>query len=163
MGRSQWFTVAAFAGVLAFGPAAATQCGGPGSGPLPTTTTTTTEAPFAPYHQVVVAPSDAPAGAVVNVRGSGCASDAGEINIYLETTESPSTHLATSFAVAWPSWLPGPGNWSADLTIPQGVAPGSDYIIDAQCWGDGTPFHQPGIQVEYFAYDTYPFTVDAAS
>lgn len=157
MFRSRLFTIATFAGVLAFGAAAVTQCGTPGSGPSPSTTTTTTMAPLEPQGQLGVAPSDGPAGTVVRVQGSFCRSDAGHIEVFLATTEAPSTRLSESDAIAVSTL---PANWSVELTIPQGTASGSDYVIEAQCWGDGTGLGHPGQQVEYFAYTGSSFTVD---
>jgi len=153
MFRSRLFTIVTFAGVLAFGAAAITQCGPGSSGPPPTTTTTTT----VPQGQVALTPSDGVAGTVVSVRGSGCVSDAGHVEVFLATTEAPSTRLAESDTVVVNAQ---PGNWGVELTIPQSTASGSDYVITAQCWGDGTPFGHGGQQVLYFAYDPHPFTVD---
>ena len=156
MRRSRFLTVVTLAGVLAFGTAALTRCGPGGSGPPPTSTTTTTAISLPP-RQLIVAPTDGPAGAIVSAQGTGCLSDAGHIEVFLATTENPTTRLVESDAIAQST---EPGSWSVELTIPQGVAPGSDYVIEAQCWGDGTPFGHPGQQVEYFAYDSQPFTVD---
>ena len=159
MFRSRLFTVVAIAGVLAFGTAALTQCS-PGIDPTklppPSTTTTTTRVP--PIQgQLTVAPSDGAGGAVISVQGSGCISDAGHVEVFLATAENPSARLVEvqTGVVSAP-----PGDWSVDLTIPEATAPGSDYLIEAQCWGDGTPFGLGGMQVEYFAYNAEPFTVD---
>jgi hypothetical protein len=159
--RSRLCTVVAVAGVLGFGAAAMTQCGTGGgvTPPTSTTTTTATTVPSLPQGQLAVSPADGAPGAAIGVQGSWCISDFGQAEIFLATSEDPSTHVAESYVRASPYQ---PGNWSAELTIPQGVAPGSDYLIEAQCWGDGTPFGHPGQQVEYFAYNSSPFTVDAA-
>jgi hypothetical protein len=149
-------TTLTFAGVLALGAAALTNCyGGWTVGdPPPTTTTTPTTLP---QGQIGVAPTDGPIGTVVNVLGSNCVSDAGHIEVFLATTEDPTTRLTQSGVVA--DARP-PGNWSVALTVPAGVAPGSDDLVEAQCWSDGTPFGHPGQQVLYFAYTSQPFTVD---
>src|SRR5262249_20101212 len=130
----------------------------PATAPSPTTstnsttstsTTTTTSTSFVPTQgQVTVAPSDGASGTVVNVQGSNCVSDAGHIEVFLATTEAVTTRLAEGDALA--DSVGSPGDWSAAFTVPQGVAAGSDYLIEAQCWGDGTGFGHPGMQVVYF-------------
>ncbi len=103
-----------------------------------------------------VLPTEGAPGALIAVRGSDCISDAGHIEVFLAAAADPLTRLADGGAIA--SWSP-PGDWSASLRIPDDAAPGADYEIGAQCWGDGTPFGHPGQQVEYFGYEPQPFTV----
>ena len=169
--RSRLFTVLTFAGVLAFGAAAMSNCYGGGTmgNPAPTTTTaatsstvrttTTTAVSSSDGPSTIVTPSDATAGAIVNVQGSGCSSIAGHIEVFLATIEDPITRLAESDSGAQNNL---PGDWSVGLTIPQSVAPASDYLVEAECWGDGYWQGYPGQQVEYFAYAAHPFTVDAS-
>jgi hypothetical protein len=117
-----------------------------------------TSAPFTvelAQGELAVAPSDGTAGTVVTVQGTGCDTSviAGHVEVFLVTTADPSTRLAEVNAAAL-------GDWSATLTIPQTVAPGSDYLVGAQCWGDGYAQGHPGQQVLFFSYTSEPFTVD---
>src|SRR5215468_6224362 len=131
MFRTRLFTVMVVAGLLGLASAGFVRCGSGGTGmPPPSTTTTTMPAPGT----IGVAPSHAVAGTVVSIQASGCSSVAGYIPVFLVTTEDPSTRLSETDGFPENG---APGNWSVELTIPQSVAPGSDYLIEAQCWGDG--------------------------
>jgi len=114
----------------------------------------TTLPPTVPLTGVV--PTEGMPGTMVAVQGSECISDAGHIEVFFVSDADPFARLAESDAIAAST---PPGDWSVNLRIPDDVVPGDGYEIDAQCWGDGTPFGHPGQQVEYFGYDPQPFTV----
>jgi hypothetical protein len=116
----------------------------------------TTVAPTVPLTAVV--PTEGTPGTDVAVQGSECVSDAGHIAVFLAGDANPDTRLAEVGPIAESS---EPGDWNANLRIPDDVAPGGDYFIGAQCWGDGTGRGHPGEQVEYFGYLPQPFTVTA--
>jgi len=161
MFRSRMSAILAIAAVLAIGSAAVTSCYHPGPPTNPPPTTTTTSTSFVPtMGQLTIAPSDGAPGTIVSVQGSNCISQAGHVEVFLATTEAPTTRLVQVVTGAQP---PGfPGDWSTALTVPQ-VVGGSDYLIEAQCWGDGTGFGHPGVQVVYFNYNSSPFTVDPSA